>query len=550
MTGGAPTLDLLQVGVAVGLIAVSFAALALASLRAVSVWRALGGGSVVLGSMAVAALLRWFVVPHEIVTVFIGYRATQQAIDLFPVGHYGAGATTFHHLLLKVLPHDHASIMWAHAVIGVLALPLAATFAARFLEDRRAGLVTAVLVAATPIFVRNDTSDANNVPLLWWLFGGLVLWDQYLENRSRIALAGATVLFALAGVSRPEALLIVLSAALLVVWARRRRIPLEDGAFLVACAAGVLLVLPHVLHIVGATVGLQSRGSLSGLSPERILSIPLLLVHENALLQPLYYPPLLALAALAALVMERPASRPRVALAVLILISLVPYVVDLCWANMARVHTPAAMWTTFLAAAGLVAAPKWVASRSWRTVGAVALAASFLPSAYEHFRHTNERTEEDFIREALATLPRGEPFLLVRQGSEDGPIDESYTGYTHRHFPDYLLRQDGLSGGAMSVRRWFDRPVWSTPAYFFAGMRCYARYRGSGRPPAPGENLQPPCARMREQFDLQPVLEREVENLGNLRLEYYGDAPTLQVGLYRIQPKAREVPAPQAGAGD
>jgi hypothetical protein len=36
---------------------------------------------------------------------------------------------------------------------------------------------------------------------------------------------------------------------------------------------------------------------------------------------------------------------------------------------------------------------------------------------------------------------------------------------------------------------------------------------------------------------LEPVFERVIPNRGDVWLEYYGDAPTLKVGLYRIRPR-------------
>jgi hypothetical protein len=42
---------------------------------------------------------------------------------------------------------------------------------------------------------------------------------------------------------------------------------------------------------------------------------------------------------------------------------------------------------------------------------------------------------------------------------------------------------------------------------------------------------------MRRDFLLEPVIEEEVPNRGDVWLDYYGDSPTLRLGLYRIRPR-------------
>ena len=58
------------------------------------------------------------------------------------------------------------------------------------------------------------------------------------------------------------------------------------------------------------------------------------------------------------------------------------------------------------------------------------------------------------------------------------------------------------------------------------------------------KKIKPACRKMRERFTLEPVLEKALQNRGDVWLEYYGDAPVLPLGLYRIRPPSRPVASP------
>jgi CRISPR/Cas system endoribonuclease Cas6 (RAMP superfamily) len=107
--------------------------------------------------------------------------------------------------------------------------------------------------------------------------------------------------------------------------------------------------------------------------------------------------------------------------------------------------------------------------------------------------------------------------------------------FTHHHFPDYLARPPVGPGRVSSIRDFVADPDLTQPSFFYLGMRCYAEFRTVDTPPPHGEALQPACARMRERFVLEPVVETLVPNRGDVWLEYYGDAPELRMGLYRIR---------------
>ena len=541
----AEALSNLRAAVALLLLGVSLPSLAQAYARALRVLRGEADAAsrrLLAASVGAAAIAR-LLAPKQIVTMYIGYLLTEQAIELSTASHYGLGSLALYHALFAVLPHDHATLLWTNAVVGVLTLPLSAAFAARYLRSPRAGAIFAALVALAPLFVKNDASDANHVPCLWWLFGGLVLWEEHLDTGARPALAAAVPLLALAAIARPEmpvllpVLLALLTAGMAPPWKR-----LRDPAVAAAVAVGALLVAPHAAHVLGAAAALEQRDSLPGaFGAWRVLRAS---VSLDTVLTPSLYP--LALVPLAVVGAVEPfvlklhvgARRSRLALLAAAAVALALYGVDLCRANMARVHVPGALLVTMLAAAGL--SLLWGRLRRWpgRAALVLAVVAAAVPTARTLWAPTNEQAEEDFIREALARLPDA-PYTLVRMDRADRDRASPGSDFTHHHFPDYLVRPPTGPGRVSSIRDFIDQPELDRPAFFYWGMRCYAEFRAEDAPRPRGEALQPACARMRDAFALTPVLERTVPNRGDVWLEYYGDAPTLRLGLYRIDKRGR-----------
>lgn len=530
--------------IALVLLGLSLPALYRAYARAFSFWapREDPEGRVVVLATVAAAVMRWIVLPRWIATMYIGYIATERAIELSAASHYGVGSQSLYHALFAFLPHDHRTLLWVNSVLGVLSVPLFATFAAGVLRDRRAGAIAALLLAMVPLFIRNDNSDANNVPCLLWLFGGLTLWIEYLETQARDVLAASFALLVLAGIGRPEMpLLVPLWAVVTTLAAAKTRSPLRDRAVWIGLGVAALLVVPHALHIRGATAQLTETGSLPGYSRLNVAELYRALVRYDTIFWPSLFPvTLLGFSLVAFVDRDRGKRLARLAILLLALFSLGLYGVDLCRANMARVHVPGALLVLVLASAGISAA--WGHFRGAlprAAIGAAVIVAAF-PGAVKLWAPTNEQAEEDFIQEALPRLPLQERFTLVRIAREDRVGSDS----THFHFPDYRLRPPVAQGRASSIQDWVSEPDWTSPAFFYLGTRCYADFRDEGTPAPKGTNEQPACARMRERFRLEPVIEKELQNRGDVWLEYYGDAPTLRVGLYRIRPASRAAGAP------
>ena len=465
---------------------------------------------------------------------------TAQSIELQAASHYGLGSQALYHALFSILPPDHRALLWVNSVVGVQTIPLAATLAARLLGDRRVGAIFALLIACVPLFIKNDNSDANNVPCLWWLFAGLLLWVEFLDEGRRDALAAGVALLTLAAVARPEMPVVV---PLLVVGTsvaaapRRALASLRNPWVLALGVVAAVLVLPHAEHVFLSTEVLAERDSLPGWGTRgRLLYLLRVLVVKDTVLTPSLFPvTLLGFAVYALLVREPTALRARLAVAALSVFTLAIYGLDLCTANMARVHVPGAMLLTMLAAVGIVRARDALRGPVGVILLVVVVALAALPSARRLWAPTNEQAEEDFLQRALRKLPADEVFTFVRVAREDRKRASPWSDFTHHHFPDYLLRPPVREGRVSSVTDWIDQPDWTSPAYFYAGTRCYAEFRPEGTPPPHGDNLQPGCALMRERFNLEPLVEEDVPNRGDVWLEYYGDAPTLKLGLYRVR---------------
>jgi hypothetical protein len=536
-------LDILQVLAAAMLLGGSLPAVIMAAGRCLHLLRTRTdrpARALLVVALVVGALLRWVVVPHGIATVWIGYRWTGQAIDLFPVSHYGAGAQAFYHALFALLPWDHRALMAVNAVLGVLLLPVVAALTLRLFRSPLAGALAAFFVAVVPLFVRNDTSDANNVPVLFWLVCGLVLLDAWLEEGRASRAVGAAGLLTLAAVSRPETLALVPLFALLVAFATGRPLPSRRLAAGLASGAA-LLALPHVLHVLNQIRILEARHSLPALDGFSALTVALSLSKHNVFLQPALFPVGITLLAVAALVLAgRQRWRPAAACVAGWAVALLVYVVDLDGANVARVQVPAALMATVLAAAGLA----WLLERrlSLGLAAASLCLLSAIPGAFTHWAPTNEAVEERIIHEVVDALPEDRPFTLVRISHADQHVPGAPRAFAHSHFPDYHLLPPIRSGRVIDVQTLLDGDAIDEETYFFWGWRCHARFRTAHTDPVPDALVLPACEAVRELFALEPVLQWRVPNHGDVWIRYYPKSPEVTLGLYRLAPRSEAAP--------
>jgi hypothetical protein len=520
--------------IALVLLGISLWAAPIALLRA---GRVLGEGprsATRLTSLALAlGVAARLLAPALLATIFIGYKQTAQAATLLPISHYGVGSQALYHSLFALFPVDHRVLIAANTVLGILTMPLAAALASRLHRDPRAGAVMAWLVALTPLFIRNDLSEANNVPALFWLFSGLLLLEEHLARARPFPLLLATPLLALAAIARPEMPLVVVATALVVLLcapAPRRPLVLS-----VAACVFVAIVTPHILHIVGAIATLRTADSLPGIESAELARLPKRLLTLATPLKLALFPLGITAAAALALLLRGPAPRRLDwGLALAALLALAVTALDLDHANMARVHVPASLLLTLLAAGGLARLAALIPRPALRGLPLALVLATALPSTATLWAPTNEATEERLIQAAHAALPQGE-LLLLRPGSEDAR-HRPQSRFTHYHFPDYLFLPPARDAMVRPLAGFIRNPDFFVPTWFFRGMRCYADFRPRGEPPPPGSDELPACRAMAERFHLEPAIEWEVPNAGDVWIDYYGDAPTLTVGLYRVSP--------------
>ena len=492
----------------------------------------------VLAAIAAGALLRLVLAPHRLVSLYVGYQLTAQAIALHPLPRYGAASALLHHLVLMAA-RDHRAILWTHSLLGAAVVPLVAAMAAAAFDrahDRpHVSAGAAWIWALLPPVVAHDNSEANSLPLILWMAAGLVLLFDAITTRNTLRLTGAAALLGLAMLGRPEFVVLVPAGALVFAGfgiAARRTIG-DPRRWLALSAipltlAIVALCVPHIAHVGESAAVLGRFGSLPlGRAPT---DTPI------GLIDPKLYPLAFALFALIGAVIPPRARVAGVALLALAGLDVLLTRVDLDRANILRIQVPGALFAAVVAGAGVERFVMLLAPHRRRLAlaGVVGLwAITAVKSARTSWRATNEDLEESFIRTARAALPSSGGFDLVRLGY--GDLERSMgSSPAHLHFPDYLFASPSVE--VTDIADWERAPrVADRPAYFYLGVRCYTpewpwaeQARGA---------MRPSCARFRDAHRLVPVVERTVIGLGDpFHTQYYPPTPTaMRLGLYRIE---------------
>ncbi len=491
----------------------------------------------VFAAVVVAVVVRWVVAPLRLVVLYIGYQLTAQELTLQPLPRYGAAVAVFHHALLRAFAPDHLTTLWAHAILGVLLVPLVAALVHSCARRPVAAVAAAFLWALVPAFIAHDNSEANTVPLLFWMVSGLVLWLDARDRGGWLSLGGSAALLALAVVGRPEFPLLVPAAVVALALGSGRRSRLPIGAILPLVVATALLAIPHVVHVGESAALLAARDSLP-------MGHSLLGTNRAGVLDASLYPFALVPFALAAVVL--PGSRRAAALLLLVAtLGLVLTWVDLDPANILRVQVPGALFYALAVAIGMASAAEIARRRLARprARGLVAagtgllLALSVIPCLPTAFGRTNEDEEEAFLREATRSLPAGD-LQLVRLGY--GDVRGSLSGSpVHLYFPDYLFAPPGSGRTVRDIADWL-RDQSHPAAYLVVGTRCYT----PERPYSP--NTAPEVVPLRDAckealgHTTDVVLERVVPSHGDpVRTGFYGTAKgrPMRLGLYRLRPE-------------
>lgn len=489
----------------------------------------------VFAAVVVAIVARWALAPLRLVVLYIGYQLTAQELTLQPLPRYGAAVAVFHHVLLRAFTPDHLTILHAHALIGVLMVPLVAALVQAYARRPGAAVFAALLWGLVPAFIAHDNSEANTVPLLLWLVSGLLLWLDAKDRGGALSLIGGAALLALAAVGRPEFPLLVPMAtlALTLGCGRRSRVPAWTALPLVVAAA--LLAIPHLVHVGESAALLAVRDSLPMGSST--------LVNRTSILDSSLYP--FALVPFAAAAVVLPGSRRAAGLLLAVAtLGIVLTWVDIDPANILRVQVPGALFYALAVALGMASVVELARRRLVRprpralVAGGVALilALSVIPCLPAAFARTTEDEEESFVREALRALPAGD-IQLVRLGY--GDVQGSLSGSpVHLYFPDYLFAPAGSGRSVRDLADWLHNP--SHPAaYLYLGTRCYTPEHPFSPHTAPDVvPLRDACREILDHHTSELVIERIVATHGDpTRTGFYGKAigRPMRLALYRLR---------------
>jgi len=559
----------LQVWVVLFLLALALAAFVLALRLLWEAWFGMAAATrwVVLASLAAAVALRLMVEPRFVMIYWV-YGFTDMVAAFRELPRYGAAAATFYRLLFAVTSTDHLVIANVHTVLGILTLPAAVAFLQRHRAGGLAVAVFAVLIAATPMFIRDHRTESILVFGVFNLWYGLLLLDGFLRERRLLCLGGALPFLGLAVLTRPEMVLIVPMAVAVAVVARGRaglrgaRIPLG-----IAAAAFAALVAVQLVHLFVAVPQQVAAGALPSFNRHLLGSLPRQLVVRNAWLNVDFFPVGITAVAFLGVIRARAGSRGLIwGAGLLAVLWTSVYYIDLPITSEPRLHAPAATLIALIAAVGVEALVELLRPARRRVRGA-ALAGlcgltvlSALPSIPSLYAPTNEDQEEETYRRTIASLPTGQACVVQISALDDPP-----EGKTHRFHPQYLLRPPNRDDKVLSITEWeahgADRC--SDGAYFYLGLLCYAAvseeadhgailervverrclfgpdcwrvsFRNLDFDKPPRRPMLSSCARMME-IAGAPVFEADLENLGDNEFGYYPDVANFRVGLYRLQ---------------
>jgi hypothetical protein len=513
------------------------------------VWRRVGqlpraARSGTLAMIAMAGVLRVLIVPHLVVTMYMGYMLTQKAVFATDLFRYGPGAQAVWHSLFRISTHDHRTVIALHAVVGTLNIALLVAILVRAGLRPLGILFATAMFSFLPMLIWADASDSLTVLVLFWTLGATLMAQEYLDHRKLIYFWGALIWLGMAANTRPEQVLF----GPLFVWTvlmfqaagkkDRPKFKLPWDTWLLAITTFLLLALPQIVKALQMRAWMMERGSWPHSFLDVLPRMPRLLVTRNALLDSSLTPLIILPLALLGLFIVRSsaARRFRVAVFLLGVVWMSFYYIDLSIASLPRLHVVLLIPAVIVVAdlfddlwSYRSRAPRWVGP-GLLCLASLGVVAGIPPNVGFLWQDTNERQEDRFFREAIEALPRDANFIFVRGGSSDRPSGD----YTHDHYPDYLLQTGALSGEVSdigSILKKEEFPV--DPVFFFQGVRCYSRFRQESEDPPP-RFFAPACKTMHERFVLKEVIAREVPNLGDIALRYYPSQPTFKLALYRV----------------
>lgn len=460
---------------------------------------------IALASVVVGLAIR-LLAPHLPVMYYMGYHLADTAGRLEGIPKYGPGALALYHLVFQITGTDHLAMMYANSVLGSLTPLAGGALLVRLgiVGWGPAGAI--VLLAFSPIFIRDATTESLLVPTTLWVLLGLVLFLRSREDGRTFTAAAAHLHLLLAMLSRPEAMVLVPLSALLLLPFSRPRDKTASRWTLARVALWLVGLGILAIRIAQLAVALEvefARGNNPVLrDPAGLLALIPDLWRRDVLLWPSLFPSAITTLAVLGMILG-PRRLSALALNGIALAWIASSLVDLPYVSIPRVQVPGAVFCTIAAGVG-VAGLHGVLSRH-RVVLKVGAIVGTLLTAYTMamtvpnlWAPTNSDDEERLLRDARDAIPKDQPFILVRRGYSDAPKER-----LHLYYPDYWFEppaRDGLAVGP----DWFSRTDSAgRAAYFLLGTRCYMRACGA-------VGIHPACQRMRESYSLEPVIERTV----------------------------------------
>ena len=509
-------------------------------------------------SIALGGVLRVFIIPQIVVTMYMGYLLTEQAATLNETFRYGVGAQVLWNALFQIAPTDHASIIGLNTVLGSLNLILWAAILHRAGMKATGILLATLLMAVMPMILWSDGSDSLTVIVLFWNLGAVLFAQEFLRHKNMLDLWGAVIWLSMAAHTRPEQMLFGPLLILTIVGAQAGpqrlldRIKAPLSAWFIAIGAYALLILPQIMHAMNRRARLKELDSWPHELWDILPDLPRLLQSENALLKSHMTPSIILPLALLSFLIARnwQARRFRLSIMALGLVWMIFYYIDLSSASLPRLHI-VLLIPCFIAMADLFSDLLEWRPEQWKHAGKALVGCLLLiltiqmpATAQWLWQDTNEWQEDRMYRAAIEKLPEHAHQLVHYSYGDPEPIcfkkpnGEKHCGpsHTHEHHPDYLVEAPQGKTTVFGLNEFMKHGDLSKDTYFYLGMRCYSQLRPVDAP-APKQYFAEACAEFMKAYHLEPVLEKDMPNRGDFGLHYYSQEKSFRLGLYRVKAK-------------
>ena len=459
--------------------------------------------------------------PGTMRMVYGGYDLTMHLVEGL-VPRYGPGALWFYGPAQWLLGADHAWLQGLNRVYGLGSLVALYALCYRWFPQVVTLRSMAWLLATLPVFFAAHTCESIHAAPALGILASLWLW----ADARRIHPVAATLPWLAAAITRPEMAAMALLAPGLI-WALRGRPRFSMGPLVVSFLGALTLLLLILRDLLTTTEQMVSDDALT-LGPEVVGKALSALLEGSIFASPTVTPTMVLGLVVACVVVRatRPIALPTVCF-ILLWMGLTG--VDHAQVSLPRIQLVPLLLGLPLAAAALTAMR--AASAPLRVLIYGLYIAGALYSATSLWAPTNEDHEEALWREAVAVLPSG-PLCLATIGYGDPPD----AGLSPRHHPGYLLSEGDPTRSVRHLAH-LDALVATCPGpvYALLGMRCHVAMRSPGDTPPGDEGLQA-CREVRQGRSLEPIIERRVDNRGDLAYPMYPAATELPIGLYRVRP--------------